>query len=165
MATTYERALDIMAVTPNVLRAIVDGLPEEALRREPAEGAWSAYQVLAHMLNGERHGIAPRVELMIAEQDPELPPSVQSEAPESTKAIVEAWVAAREANLTRYRALTPAQLGRTGRHARFGRVTVREHLVEWAYHDLDHLRQLLATLQAELYPDIPVFHGLYPSPV
>ena len=42
MATTYERALEIMAVTPNVLRAIVDGLPEEALRREPAEGAWSA---------------------------------------------------------------------------------------------------------------------------
>ena len=165
MQTTYERALEIMAITPGVLRAIVDGLPEEALRRQPAPESWSARDVLAHMLRSESTGIEPRVRAMRDQDDPELPPPAPAEVPERTVDVVDGWVAARAANLALFRGLTPAQLDRTGRHARFGRVTIREHLVEWAYHDLDHLRQLLAALQAELYPDIPVFHALYPSPV
>ena len=165
MATSYERALEIMAVTPRVLRAIVDGLPEEALRRQPAPESWSPRDVLVHMLRSESAGIGPRVRLMLAEEDPQLPPPEPVEVPEGTADVVDRWIAARAANLALFRELTTAQRERTGRHARFGRVTVREHLVEWAYHDLDHLRQLLAALQAELYPDIPVFHALYPSPV
>lgn len=53
---------------------------------------------------------------------------------------------AREAILRYLRALTPEQLQRTGRHPRYGAIQVREHVVEWAYHDLDHLRQILVTL-------------------
>ena len=51
-----------------------------------------------------------------------------------------------------------------GRHPRWGAISVREHATEWAYHDLDHLRQLLELFQSELHGGIGVFQGLYPRP-
>ena len=46
----------------------------------------------------------------------------------------------------------------------YGPISVREHVVEWADHDLDHLRQILGALQSGLYPDIGAFQALYPKP-
>lgn len=78
--------------------------------------------------------------------------------------MLAAWRAAREANLAFLRTLTPAQLARGGEHPRYGHITAREHITEWAYHDLEHLRQLQATLEARLYPAIGGFRALYPAP-
>ncbi len=43
-------------------------------------------------------------------------------------------------------------------------MSVEEQVCEWAYHDLEHLRQLMATEEAFLYPRIGGFRGLYPPP-
>ena len=99
MATTYERALEIMAITPAMLRAIVDGLPEDALRRQPAPESWSPRDVLVHMLRAESAGIGPRVRAMLTQEDPELPPPAAAEVPAGTAEVVDGWVAARTANL------------------------------------------------------------------
>jgi hypothetical protein len=39
-----------------------------------------------------------------------------------------------------------------------------DHVAEWAYHDLDHLRQILSVLSADLYPHIGPFQALYATP-
>jgi hypothetical protein len=48
--STYQRALDIMVATPTVLRALVESTPPEAIERRPSDEAWSAREILAHML-------------------------------------------------------------------------------------------------------------------
>ena len=47
---------------------------------------------------------------------------------------------------------------------RFGEITVDTYVAEWAYHDLDHLRQILSVLAADLYPHIGPFQELYTPP-
>jgi uncharacterized damage-inducible protein DinB len=162
--STYQRALDIMVATPTVLRALVESTPPEAIERRPSDEAWSAREILVHMLFVETAVISERVRLMLAEENPLFGAVSPQSAPDDPKEILDEWQRSRERNLEFLRTLTPAQLERTGRHPKYGQISVREHVVEWAYHDLDHVRQILATIQAETYPDIGVFQALYPKP-
>lgn len=161
----YAIALDVLAGTPASLVALLEPLPAEVWAWSPAPGEWSPQETLAHMLHVETAVIPVRVRQMIARDGAPLAnPSEERAATTSTEATLRAWRDARDANLTYLRALTPEQLDRTGVHPRHGSISAREHIVEWAYHDLDHLRQLQATIEARIYPAIGGFRGLYPPP-
>jgi hypothetical protein len=74
------------------------------------------------------------------------------------------WADARAENLAWLRQLTPEQRERIAKHPRFGEVSVETYVAEWAYHDLDHLRQILSVLATELYANIGPFQVLYEPP-
>ena len=119
------------------------------------------------MLRIETVLINRRIELMLSQDDPEFPGPPAAGGPDERRPVLDelaAWEAARTENLAMLRRLTPEQLDRRGRHPRWGPISVREHATEWAYHDLDHLRQLLEIFQGELHGGIGVFQGLYPKP-
>ena len=48
--------------------------------------------------------------------------------------------------------LGEAELGRAGDHPKVGRLTVGDLLHEWVHHDRNHLRQILAGVQALAWP-------------
>ncbi|MBV9134216.1 MAG: DinB family protein [Chloroflexi bacterium] len=160
----FERALDILAGTPPVLSAIVTNLPRTAQDERPAEGAWSPREVLAHLLYAETASMGPRVK-RLAEQDGipfETAPTPP--APGDPRHMSNEWADARQANLEWLRQLTPEQRAHTLQHPRYGEINVDTYIAEWAYHDLDHLRQILSVLSADLYPHIGPFQSLYTKP-
>jgi DinB superfamily len=162
--TTYEQALALMESTPIVLGAIIAAASPAALACRPSDDAWSTHQVLTHLLHVETRVIGDRIRQMLREDNPLFASVPPAETPDDQQAILDAWRRARTGNLRLLRGLTAEQLARAGRHPRYGPITVQEHAVEWAYHDLDHLRQILGALQAELYPEIGAFQALYPKP-
>jgi DinB superfamily len=162
---SFERALDILAGTPPVLAAIVSNLPRSAQDERPAEGAWSPREVLAHLLHAETMAMGPRVK-RAAEEDHvrfDAPPE-PGPAPGRPREMSNAWADARSANLIWLRKLTPEQRRHVVHHQRFGEITVDTYVAEWAYHDLDHLRQILSVLATDLYPHIGPFQALYTPP-
>lgn len=161
---TYQEAVDLMAATPAALRALVAATSPETLRRRPAAEAWSVQEVLNHLLHVETAVIGERVRRMIEEDEPVLPPASPPSPASDPETTLDRFQRARTANLAFLRELTPAQRDRTGRHPRHGQLTVRQHVVEWAYHDLDHLRQILAAIQSPLYSEIGPFQAIYPKP-
>lgn len=165
MNGTYGHALAILGATPPVLAALLPALPVEVVDRRPSTDGWSVREVLEHLRYVEEAVIGARIRQMLREDDPPLAPAAPS-APsrDNVAAILAGWQAARAGNLQLLRGLTEAQRQRTGRHARYGTITVGEHVVEWAYHDLDHLRQVMAAVQVDLYPAIGPFQALYPAP-
>jgi hypothetical protein len=160
----FTRALDVLAGTPPVLSAIVTNLPRSAQDERPAEGAWSPREVLAHLLHAETVAMGPRVKRasqennLAFEQAPPIPP------PGDAREMSNQWADARAANLVWLRALTPEQRAHVVKHPRYGDVSVDTYVDEWAYHDLDHLRQILSVLSADLYPHIGPFQSLYTPP-
>jgi hypothetical protein len=157
--------VDILAGTPPVLAAIVSNLPRSAQDERPAEGAWSPREVLAHLLHAETVAMGPRVK-RAAEED-----NVRFEAPAEPgppagrpREMSTAWADARTANLVWLRKLTPEQRRHVAHHHRFGEISVETYVAEWAYHDLDHLRQILSVLATDLYPHIGPFQQLYAQP-
>lgn len=161
---SFARALDILAGTPPVLSAIVSNLPRSAQDERPARGAWSPREVLAHLLSAETQTMAPRVRAA-AQGDPNFTPATDaSPPPADPRTMSNQWADARAANLAWLRQLTPEQRERIANHPRFGEVRVETYVAEWAYHDLDHLRQILSVLVTDLYPNIGPFQALYEAP-
>lgn len=157
----------MLATTPAILVALLEPLPLDAWTWSPAPGEWSPHDVMAHLLHVETAVIPVRVRQMLeADGAPLASPEPTSAAAHLTTPteMLAAWRAARAKNLAFLRTLTPAQLAQAGEHPRYRRISVREHITEWAYHDLEHLRQLHATVEARLYPAIGGFSGLYHPP-
>lgn len=161
---TYQLALDVLASTPQALVALLESLPADLWTWSPAPGEWSPQDVLAHLLHVETAVIPVRVRRMLEADGAPLPSAAPAPAPGVPGEMLAAWRAAREQNLAFLRTLTPAQLAQGGEHARYGHISAREHIIEWAYHDLEHVRQLQATVEARLYPAIGGFHALYSPP-
>ncbi|MGH2460111.1 MAG: DinB family protein [Chloroflexota bacterium] len=161
---SYQRALDTLSATPSMLTAIVTSAPNDALSLRPSPEEWSVQEVIAHLLHVETAVIAPRIRQMLEHDDPILDSAGPPEKAGDLTAALEAWRKARADNLAFLRPLSSTQQQRTGRHSKYGRISVEEHVVELAYHDLDHLRQILKAIQAEIYGEIGVFQALYPRP-
>lgn len=164
---TYQLALGVLASTPAVLAALLEPLSPDDWAWSPAPGEWSAHDVLAHLLHIETAVIPARVRQMLEEDGAPLasaqPPNAEAQ-PKTPAEMLAAWRSARAENLAFLRTLTPTQLAQAGVHPRYGRISAREHIIEWGYHDLEHLRQLQATVEARLYPAIGAFRALFPPP-
>jgi hypothetical protein len=160
----FERALDILAGTPPVLSAIVSNLPRSAQDERPSAGAWSPREVLGHLLHSETTSMGPRVRAASQENNLRFEPAPPAPPPSDPRQMSNDWADARVGNLAWLRQLTPAQRAHVVHHPRFGQITVDTYVAEWAYHDLDHLRQILSVLAADLYPHIGPFQELYTPP-
>jgi hypothetical protein len=163
VASTFDRSLEILAATPSVLGAVVSHLPPSATR--PSSEAWSPAEVLAHLLHSETKVMGPRIKRAVAEDGVryEASPAGQPEAGDVGQMLDE-WSSARAANLEWLPKVTPAQRQHVVHHPRFGAISVDTYIAEWAYHDLDHVRQILSAVSAELYPHIGTFQSLYTPP-
>jgi hypothetical protein len=161
---SFERALDILAGTPPVLNAIVSNLPRSAQDERPAQGAWSPREVLGHLLHAETKSMGPRVKRATQENNVPFEEAPPQPPPGNPREMSNAWADARAANLVWLRELNTDQRAHVVHHPRFGEISVDTYVAEWAYHDLDHLRQILAVLAADLYPHIGPFRELYTPP-
>ncbi len=163
MALDYREAISSMARTPDILGQLVLAFPGDLAQSRPAPDEWSAREIVAHMLWVEAL-LTDRVESMIATDAVPARHGSSDAAAGDRRELVGRWRATREATLQRLRRLSPDDLRHSGDVPRWGRITVEEQVCEWAYHDLEHLRQLLANEEALLYPGIGGFRKLYSPP-
>ena len=151
---TPELSIPLLERTPAALRALLSGLPDAWVRATDGPGTWSAFDVVGHLLHGEKTDWIPRVKHILQKGDSEPFPPFDREAMfEATRgrslaSLLEEFTALRAQNVTTLRglALTPADLDRRGLHPELGSVTLRQHLATWTAHDLGHLRQIAQTL-------------------
>jgi hypothetical protein len=160
----FDQALAILATTPEVLPRLVASIAPGLTDTRPAPEEWSPREILGHLRYVEGL-LRDRIGRMVEGPGEEaMPPGPPAPEPGPVEESLAAWLAARRESLAWLRSLRPEQLERAGIHRRYGRITVREHVVEWGYHDLEHLRQLAATVEAALYPAIGGWRALYPPP-
>jgi len=152
-----------MRRTPAILEAIVAGFPPDVVEARPAPDEWSAAEILGHLVEVEDL-LFKRVESMIESDRAPASTKPADAARPGVAELLDRWFAARRHTLERLDRLTPADLEHGAEVRRWGRVSVEQQVCEWAYHDLEHVRQLLVTEEAFLYPSIGGFAGLCPPP-
>jgi len=160
MRFQFDDALPILQRTPGVLRALLGGLPESWTQATEGPGTWSPFDVVGHLIHGERTDWVPRVEHLLRHSDAVAFPVFDREAMfvaskgRSLGELLDTFERLRAENLDRLRALglKDQDLSRRGRHPEFGVVTLAQHLSTWVAHDLGHIDQVVRTM-ARQYSD------------
>lgn len=155
-----EEAAAVLARTPAALEALLRGLPEDWIGANEGGETWSPFDVIGHLIHGEKTDWMPRVRIILehGERRPfdKFDRFAQLAASEgrSLGSLLEEFAALRDENvrqLLRLR-LSEADLDRRGRHPELGGVTLRQLLATWVAHDLDHVVQISRVL-ARQYSD------------
>lgn len=148
----------LLSRTPVALNALLRDLPEVWVLSNEGENTWSAFDVVGHLIHGERTDWLPRVKriLEFGENRPFDPFDREAQKQESQgksiEQLLEEFAGLRAANLAELQALhlSEEQFKVRGRHPGLGSVTLAELLATWAAHDLTHLHQI-ARIMAHQY--------------
>lgn len=154
MATSTQfslpEAVAVLTRTPASLDALLRGLPEAWVQRNEGGNTWSAYDIVGHLIHGERTDWMPRAHIILEEGEarPFTPFNRLAQFEESKgktlAQLLDGFAAARANSLTELAKLNlqTADLERRGTHPRLGVVTLSQLLAAWTVHDLTHLHQL-----------------------
>jgi hypothetical protein len=150
MEHNLQHTLSLLTHFPAALNALLRELPESWTFRNEGENTWSAFDVVGHLIHGERTDWMPRARtiLQFGETQPFEPFDRSGHARESQGKslgqLLDEFARLRSENLGQLRALNlqPEDLGRRGRHPALGVVTLSQLLATWTAHDLNHLHQI-----------------------
>jgi len=146
--------------TPATLGALLRDLPPTWTRRNEGPDTWSAFDVVGHLIHGERTDWLPRVRVVLhqGETRPFEPfdrlGHLRESAGTSLGQLLDEFARLRAENVAALVALNlgPKDLAKRGQHPALGPVTLSQLLATWAAHDLTHLHQI-ARVMAHQYRD------------
>ena len=156
-------AIEVLANTPRTLTALMTGLSEPWLADREKEGAWSAAEVVAHLIEAERTNWTPRLRHLLAEGDGRPFPPFDREAhmrqaPQPIDESLLTFASLRADSLAWLRdafgGADDARLDLVGRHPDFGAVRAKELIAAWVAHDLSHIAQIVRTMAERYRTDI-----------
>ena len=144
-----EEAVALPARTPGTLDALLRGLPDGWIRAHEGGETWSPFDVIGHLIHGERTDWIARAEIILAQgANRRFTPydrfaQFQESQGKSLAELLDEFARLRAQNLTTLAGwkLTDAQLDLTGEHPEFGSVALRQLLATWVAHDLGHIAQ------------------------
>lgn len=157
----FEESVAILTRTPQMLNALLSGLPDTWTMTNEGGDTWSPYHVLGHLVHGERTDWIPRVKRILARDgqpfDP-FDPFAQFEASKgkSMRDLLETFTQLRAENLTTLKGfnLQAADFALPGKHPALGDVTLAQLIACWTVHDLDHTRQIIQVMARQYTTEV-----------
>ncbi len=148
----------VLARTPGTLRSMLSGLPESWTKATEGPETWSPYDIVGHLIHGERTDWIPRARIILGQgPDRRFTPydrfaQFRESKGKSLHDLLNEFEALRRENLDTVASwnLDEARLSLEGEHPEFGAVTLRQLLATWVVHDLGHVAQV-ARVMAKQY--------------
>jgi hypothetical protein len=161
MAHNLNDTIALLARTPAALNALLRDLPDSWILRDEGDNTWTAFDVVGHLIHGERTDWMPRARMILEFGDSKaFEPfdrfaQARANQGESLPQLLDEFSRLRSENLEQLRALKlrPEDLARRGQHPALGTVTLSQLLATWAAHDLTHLHQL-SRIMAHQYREV-----------
>ena len=161
MSDYIAHTTDLLRRTPEVLRALLRGLPDDWTGTPDTAEGWRPHEVVGHLITGELTDWLTRTERILehgtalafdrfdrfahAERDREA----------TLDELLDRFAELRARNLARFSELvSDADLDKRGLHPSLGQVTLRELLATWAVHDFDHVAQIYAGMAGSHDADV-----------
>src|SRR5918994_6621534 len=152
---------DLLRRTPDVLRALLGGIPERWPGTADVDDGWTPKDVVGHLITAELDDWITRTN-RILESGTSVPFDKfdrfahQGRDDDLTlDQLIARFAALRADNLRELdRLVAEGDLDKRGMHPALGEVTLRELLATWAVHDLDHVSQVYAGMAGAYDTDV-----------
>ncbi|MEL6812115.1 MAG: DinB family protein [Bacteroidota bacterium] len=145
-----QKAMAVLERTPATLMTLLSGLSSEWTTQNEGGDSWSPYDVIGHLVHGEKTDWMPRLEIVLSdgptktfEPYDRFAQFTMSDG-KSLEVLLNAFEFLRKKNLEllKLKRLTEEDLDRQGIHPELGPVTLRNLLSAWVVHDLGHIAQI-----------------------
>ncbi|MFY9225628.1 MAG: DinB family protein [Blastocatellia bacterium] len=162
MKFDLDDATSVLTRTPNVLRAMLQGLPSEWITGNEGENTWSSYDVLGHLIHGERTDWIVRAKTILKEgEEKAFEPfdrfaQFTENQGKSLEELLDIFESLRQENIQTLKEmkLNQQDLTKTGTHPELGKVQLKELLATWVAHDLDHIVQISRTMAKQYKEEV-----------
>ena len=159
-AFALDEGVALLERTPAVLDALLRGLPECWIVANEGDATWCPFDIVGHLIHGERTDWIPRAKIILADGESRPFPTFDRFAQfteskgRTLAALLDEFAALRKQSLRELSSmhLSQADFDRRGTHPQLGTVTLRQLLATWVAHDLDHIVQISRVL-ARQYSD------------
>ena len=150
MKYDLEQAISVLQKTPEVMKTLLSGLSSEWTANNEGGDSWSPYDVIGHLVHGEKTDWMPRLEIVLREKgNKTFTPydrfaQFELSKGKSLDELLLEFETLRNQNLQTLRSknLNREDLQRHGIHPELGPVTLSEMLSAWVVHDLGHIAQV-----------------------
>jgi hypothetical protein len=157
MQFNLNHTLEILERTPGLIAQLLENLPEDWIHNNEGPDTWSPFDIVGHLIHGEKTDWIPRMEIMLSEdRDKKFQAFDRFAQFEDSKGmdlrqLLETFQSLRMQNLQRLRSknLTDKELERKGLHPELGPVNVRQLLATWTVHDLNHIAQISRVMASQ----------------
>ncbi len=160
MHFNLEKSLEILERTPQVLTVFLENLAHEWTNNTEGTNTWSAFDIVGHLIHGEKTDWIPRTKLILGSKTPPTFASFDrfaqfdSSKDKNLTALLKEFMILRTKNIEILKTLeiTPFTLQKTAFHPQLGEITLAELLATWVTHDLNHIAQI-SRVMAKQYKD------------
>ena len=150
MEFQLDKAITILARTPNVLNELLLNLPDDWVVANEGPETWSPYDIVGHLIHGDEADWIPRARIILehgtarAFEPFDRFAQFEKSKGKTLTALLERFAEVRQRNLEELNGLniTPELLKKVGQHPDLGEVTLAQLLATWTVHDLSHISQI-----------------------
>ena len=143
------KTTDLLERTPKILEDLLSGLSEDWILNNEGDNTWSPYDIVGHLIHGERTDWMARLEIILHKDDKKFIPydrfaQYKESEGKSLQQLLSEFALLRKENLQKLKSLhlTEDDLNKTGIHPEFGEVRLKQLLSTWTIHDLTHIAQI-----------------------
>jgi hypothetical protein len=154
--------------TPAVLRTLLRPLPRDMFTWHPTPGKWCINEVVGHLIEADRHDFMGRIRLIRDHEEPRLTVSDQAEVARmrhdcdhDLNELLDELSHQRSSSLSCIVTFGDQELQRGGVHPTIGHLHIVNLLHEWVYHDMNHIRQIVANVQGFLWEHLGNMQRFY----
>lgn len=150
MKFNLTEAISVLEKTPLVLKELVGGLSKEWVVQNEGGDSWSPYDVIGHLVHGEKTDWMPRLEIVLNSSSNETFEPYDRFAQfemsngKSFNDLLDEFEVLRKSNLDvlLLKNLSETDLSKEAIHPELGIVTLRNMLSAWVVHDMGHIAQV-----------------------
>ena len=145
-----DKTIEILERTPDILIVMLQGISPEWTTNNEGGETWSVYDIIGHLIHGEKTDWMPRIEIIISDK-PEKTFEIfdrfaqfKESKEKSLIQLLDEFKSLRRINLDKLFAMELAdkQMEEKGIHPSFGEVRLSQLLAAWVVHDLNHISQI-----------------------
>ncbi len=161
MKFELQKSIMLLSRTPSLLESMLSCLSEEWLKNNEGENTWSPYDIVGHLIHGEKTDWIVRTNIILSNSENKKFESfdrfaqMHSGQKRTIDALLKEFRELRAHNLITLKALhiQEQDLYKKGIHPELGEVSLKELLSTWVVHDLGHIAQI-SRVMAKQYKNV-----------
>lgn len=160
MQFELNKSIEILQRSPKILRTLLGNLPTELTHQNEGGDSWSAFDVIGHLIHGEKTDWVPRAKILLGKgEKKKFEPfdrfaHFENSKGKSLNELITEFENLRAQNIEEIKNLriSNEDLDLEGIHPELGTVNLKQLFATWVVHDLEHIAQVTRVM-AKQYKD------------